>query len=1096
MKNLSMIAVTAFAAPIAFAAPQFRPMAMTVNRSDGEVVSFDLSFSQAAGTTALYACWGSSDAGATTSAWEHVVKVADVPADATNTNVPISFFPRWGRANCRAIRFVMLPGALFDYATEYLATENFGGSNPPSAATQRIDTGYVLTEDDTAEVAWTHTHPTSQGNTLILGTPRFNMSNGTGTGGFIIRYAGNHTVDSYISTVGVGLGTHDAEYTATFNKGSYIGAETITKVKCSPFERVIWTNRVDSVGDFVEVGREDTPYAGGELNLATNCFLFGWPGQVVANQVRYTPFSGENRMAGRMYYFDISRNGVSVANGIPCVKDGEACFYDSARRIFLYQEDRSQGRGFRTDSPRADAGVYTDAVVYEGVVPPQNEWTGAVGDWNDAANWSLERTPAAGDEITIPTGATVSLSNATPALLDLTVGGTLCVTGWTSKIEASTVTVARGGVLTCTGGATTETDLSRVWIVCTDLTVASGGAIDVSAKGYAPYPSTTMPGMAVTDVSSSDSVAGFGPGALWYRRGATHGGVGAFVRNYLGHRRVLPCDDVEEPVQPGSSGSSSRWNIGTAGGGAVRIDAAGIVTVDGSISADAADTVNTSGTYTGCGAGGSVLVHCRTFCGEGGSVTACGGSGNVDLQTANNAPYFAGGGGRIAIHYESTGATSGMTFSAAEGRALKTAFNAQDAYFGDADAGTLWFSDDMFLKFLGTGLSGQLVSTASQLEFDSISMTFGRVRFARPGVSVTVRGDVSVSGPSARLEFGGDTPTNRVYDCDLMTTRPWTFSVGGDLTLSGGGRLDLRGAYTNASDVCGGTLSVAGGLTVGADSSLYCWSDVENGGSPKIQAGAFSVEADGLVSAEKRGFAGGYNDTYAGTHHIGHGPGAGSNPGWYCQGGGHGGAGGLEGRIDTASTSYGSHANDDEYIPALPGSGGAATGWSHQAAGGGVVNVTVAGAIVVDGTVNVDGEASGNIRGGAGAGGTIYLKGATFSGAATGLLSAKGGAAFDVAVGANYYGQSGAGGGGRIAVWTGRDWNGKTGSSRLTRGAVPDGLAGFSYLGLATAAGGASEMSVAEGVGGTLKDVSCAGSDGTVWFFNFADPTGMIFIFR
>ena len=67
MKNLSMIAVTAFAAPIAFAAPQFRPMAMTVNRSDGAVVSFDLSFSQAAGTTALYACWGSSDAGATTS---------------------------------------------------------------------------------------------------------------------------------------------------------------------------------------------------------------------------------------------------------------------------------------------------------------------------------------------------------------------------------------------------------------------------------------------------------------------------------------------------------------------------------------------------------------------------------------------------------------------------------------------------------------------------------------------------------------------------------------------------------------------------------------------------------------------------------------------------------------------------------------------------------------------------------------------------------------------------------------------------------------------------------------------------------------------
>ena len=1091
MKRQFILATTAIAAQVVFAVPQFRPMTMTVNRSGGAVVSFDLEFSQAAAATELYACCGDSDAGATTNGWNSVVKIADIAADATSLSVPISTFPRWGRTNNKVIRFVMQPGALFDRATAYLASENFGGSNPPAAATQRIDTGYVLTAADRAEVVWQHTHPTSQGNTLILGTPRFRESDGAGMGGFIIRYAGGHTIDAYLSTVGVSTSKHDADYEATFNKGSYIGSETITKVVCSASERVIWTNSVYSADSFVEVGREDTLFDS-ELTVTTNCFLFGWPGQYINGATRYTPFSGENRMAGRMYYFDISRNGVSVANGIPCIKNGEACFYDSARRIFLYQEDRSQGRGFKTDSPTADAGVYTEAVVYDGPVVQENVWSAASGDWGNPSNWSLDRIPAAGDVVTVASGASVTLSAATPALADLTIAGTLCVTGWTSKVESASVTVANGGVVTCAGGATNEVDLSRVWIVCNNLVVESGGAIDASAKGYQPYPSTTMPKAAITDVANSDSVAGYGPGALWFRRGATHGGVGGFVRGYTGHRRVLPYGDAAEPVLPGSSGASSKWNVGTAGGGAVRIDATGTVTINGVISADAASTANTSGTYTGCGSGGSVLIYCNAFCGANGSVTARGGSGNVALQTASNASYFAGGGGRIAIHYTTADATSGMTFSVAEGRALNTGFNAQDAYAGDADAGTLWFSDDTFLKFLGTGLSGRLINTASEIELDSISMTFGRVRFAKPGISVSVAGDVAISG-DARLEFGGDTPTNRVYDCDLMTTRPWTFTVGGDVTLSSGGRLDLRGAYTNGTtDVCGGLASVSGTLTVGASSSLYCWSDVVNGGSPKISAGSFTVAADGLVSAENRGFAGGFGDTYAGTQHRGFGPGAGTNPGWYCEGGGHGGAGGLEGRVAAGTTC----AYDNEYVPGLAGSGGAATGWARQAAGGGVVHVTAAGAIVVDGTINADGQASANIRGGAGAGGTIYLKCATFSGASTGVLSAKGGNAYDVAVGVSYYGQSGAGGGGRIAVWTGWDWNGRINSARLTKGTVPDGLAGFSYFGSATVAGGASDMRVSQGTASSIKDVSCAGTDGTVWFLNFADPLGLILMFR
>ena len=39
-------------------------------------------------------------------------------------------------------------------------------------------------------------------------------------------------------------------------------------------------------------------------------------------------------------------------------------------------------------------------------------------------------------------------------------------------------------------------------------------------------------------------------------------------------------------------------------------------------------------------------------------------------------------------------------------------------------------------------------------------------------------------------------------------------------------------------------------------------------------------------------------------------------------------------------------------------------------------------------------------------------------------------------------------------------------------------------------------MSVSKGTDGSLKDVSCAGSDGTIWFLNFADPMGMMLLFR
>ena len=313
MKRIMIAMCAAGLTALAFGMPQFRSMTMTVVRTHGAVASFDLSFGPAADATALYACWGASDAGATTNGWDNVVKIADIAADATSYSVPITAFPKWGDASCQAIRFVMQPGALFDRATKYLQTTDY--------CKQYIDTGYQLTAADTAEVAWTFTHNSGQGNTLILGTPAFN-ANGTGSGGYIIGYLGNNTASAYISETALSVNTRDGTYQAYFTNDGYFPNNTeVIKARLSASERVIWTNSVDSTGtfsgSFVEVARNDVTYEGSK-EVTTNCFLFGWPGQMVNGTLRATPFSyTTSRLTGRIYYFEISRGGSAAASSMP-----------------------------------------------------------------------------------------------------------------------------------------------------------------------------------------------------------------------------------------------------------------------------------------------------------------------------------------------------------------------------------------------------------------------------------------------------------------------------------------------------------------------------------------------------------------------------------------------------------------------------------------------------------------------------------------------------------------------------------------------------------------------------------------------------------
>jgi len=132
------------------------------------------------------------------------------------------------------------------------------------------------------------------------------------------------------------------------------------------------------------------------------------------------------------------------------------------------------------------------------------------------------------------------------------------------------------------------------------------------------------------------------------------------------------------------------------------------------------------------------------------------------------------------------------------------------------------------------------------------------------------------------------------------------------------------------------------------------------------------------------------------------GPGAGVSNCDRTSGAGHGGAGGIGNTGALGGNPYG-----DFMAPTAMGSGGGTDTCSFTAggAGGGVMRLSVAGMVVVDGTISSDGASPGGQAGG-GAGGSIWIECANLSGG--GVIRANGGS--------GSIGWSGGGSGGRIAV--------------------------------------------------------------------------------
>ena len=737
---------------------------------------------------------------------------------------------------------------------------------------------------------------------------------------------------------------------------------------------------------------------------------------------------------------------------------------------------------------------------------------GATGDWNEPSNWAPDAdgqttVPQAGEYVWLGdlSAASISLSADTAELAGLILGGqgnavTITATGWETAIRAGEVFVNDKGVLTCGAAAVEESDLNRIWVTCGDLTVETGGKIDASEKGYA------------ADAVKAANTLGHGPGAGKANMGASHGGCGAWAAGkgnagpYV-WENVQPYGNAEQPETAGSSGANSAYGIGGNGGGVIRIAATGSVTVNGQILANgraASTTGKDAANHDTAGAGGSIWISCATLAGANGLIAALGGNGDDYAQASG--PGSPGGGGRIAIHYDpvaqsalptptiAISAAPGYWWGASAAKKLNAVTADMPGISFDADIGTLWFSDEALpVAMLPTSLTGQLVSFGKKLTLPSLTMSAGHVRFPIDGFELAVEGDLVLTG-TTRLEIGGVEATNRTWRADLRTYEPVALKVGGNLSVASGARLDIRAAETNGTGAASGaTVEVAGTMTVGAESFVYSWSDVIDGGSPEFLVGALVVEEGGLFSARNRGFSGGHNmlngkSTYANRQSTGHGPGGGKYKAGkqygidrFGGGAGHGGTGGAWTFYDT----LGGASYDAEFSPVLPGSGGAGSQYgTYGGNGGGVIFVRAVEFIEVNGEINADGM-SGVAECGSGAGGAILLSAPVVKSASTAVISAKGAD--------SNVNSTGAGAGGRILIATGKPWEPGLRRSRMNRSLTPTAEGAAEFLCVPTVAAGETKVPLSDGEGNSLNVLPTAG---TCWFVDVLEKKGMLLFLR
>lgn len=187
--------------------------------------------------------------------------------------------------------------------------------------------------------------------------------------------------------------------------------------------------------------------------------------------------------------------------------------------------------------------------------------------------------------------------------------------------------IDESGLLTHFGATTTFS--SALDMTVENLEVTASGRIDVSGRGYVGGYSG---GSLICNGQTFGNLVGSA-----YRSAGSFGGLGAVFDSGVPNQVY---GNLTNPDELGSGGSCGSGNTrGGNGGGKIQLRAGSIV-LDGTISANGS---NGSGNLAGSGSGGTINIVTSTLDGAG------------KLNASGFAYELGGGGGRIAVRYDSLG---------------------------------------------------------------------------------------------------------------------------------------------------------------------------------------------------------------------------------------------------------------------------------------------------------------------------------------------------------------------------------------------------------------------------------------------------------
>lgn len=504
-----------------------------------------------------------------------------------------------------------------------------------------------------------------------------------------------------------------------------------------------------------------------------------------------------------------------------------------------------------------------------------------------------------------------------------------------------------------------------VILFANNLDIEAGGVITGDGWGY----------------GEKDGFGGpYGPGWDGAQHGASHGGYGEL------NSASLPYGNVFQPQALGSKGGNcSTFSPGATGGGALRIDVVNTLTVNGDITSSGQIKAGCgeASDYSGGGSGGSIWIDTKVITGNG-TIFANGSDNDRD-----------GGGGRVALYYETNG---GISIDSTHLQARGNNAGPGTVYVEQKSKGNLP-QEDGYLYVDNNSIDGGFAA----LEEDIYQFT---------QIQLSNYGDLEILGQSSTLRVddgsslvGDSTVSELLIDGNLNYVGLSDFSLDGiKLTIDGnltgisnmliGDTADaILTLYANTWAKTG--VYAFSDLTVGANGLIELISydsgdtSYQNDYGVTIEADNIDVQVGGVISADGTGY--GYEIDFGGPS----GPGYGGDQ----NGSSYGGYG--EG--------MNSYPYGDLFEPNKLGSkGGDCSSYNPGGNGGGAITLDVSNTLNIDGVITSEGEVISSCsqptfnRGG-GSGGSIWIDTLNLDG--TGSISVNG-ADSDID-----------GGGGRIALY-------------------------------------------------------------------------------